>query len=263
MAEPVVLSGSSVSTFLKCQRQWERRYIYRDRYVPSLALALGTSAHEAAEHDLLTRMQTGELAPAEAVIQRFRDAFEREGEEAQDEKDETKGQAIDSGVKAVGFWHEKVAPTLRPKAVELHGQFRIEGIPYDWTADLIEDGPDAGEWGLDDDVVTDHKFVKKSPSDDGEKYAINMAGYAIGYEHQTGTSPRRRLDYTVRLKREPKRVSIDKPPLTEDEVAGFADVIVSVNESIQRGSFPPTGAGTWVCNYCPVSKAHCRFSKNP
>lgn len=263
MSEPVVLSGSSISTFLKCQRQWERQYIYRDPRPPSLVLSLGTAAHEAAELDLVRRMETGELASTEEVVQVFRDSFERETVDAEDEPKETKGEATDSGVKAVTFWHDNVAPPIKPKAVELHGQFAIEGIPYDWTADLIEEGPEEGEWGLDDDMVTDHKFVSKTPSDDGEKYLVNMVGYAIGYRHQTGNNPKRRLSYTVRLKRTPKHVVVDKPALTDADVDKFVDVVTSVNDTIQRGSFPPTGAGTWVCGYCPVSKAHCRFSRNP
>ena len=242
MAEPLVLSGSSLNTFLRCPRQWEYAYVYRLKRPPSLKQQLGISAHEAVELDLKQKVVTRTDLPVEELTEKFRDSFVPAALEAAEnpKRGETRGSMLDSGVKAVGHWRKVVAPTYQPAMVEQHVQFAINGIPIDGTIDTVDE----------DDIIVDHKFVGKRPSS-GEMYILNMTGYGVGFRRLTGRIEGGiRLDHIVRNK-EPDYVPIRSDgPIPDDAIVAYAGIVQDVRDSIMAGIFPPHGLKSNACSWC-------------
>lgn len=240
--EPVVMSGSSLNTFLRCARQWEFAYVYRIKRPPRFRMVLGSSAHLAVEVDLKHKVETNEDLPKEAVIQTFVDSFVVNSQEVEDE-DEDVGTYLDSGVASMGLWYDEVAPTVAPVLVEQHGQFTLTtddgSIPYDWTADLIDQELRVRDW----------KFVSKRPSG-GDTYVLNMVGYAVGYRHQTGgIESGVQLDHIVRTKK-PYYYPLGSGPVSDGDIAAFADILAGAYKAIGAGVFPPNGLKSGACSWC-------------
>ena len=254
MAEPIVLSGSSMGTYLRCPRQWEHVYVRRDRQRPNLKAALGTAAHAAAELDYRQKVTSGVELPKDVVLDAFRDAYVESSYDAVEkpEKKETIPLFLDSGIQATGFWYDDVAPLYQPVLVEQNGQFTINGIHYDWTLDYTDDK----------DVVGDWKFVGRTPNS-AETYVLNMIGYAIGFRRLTGEIESGvRLDHVVRLKK-PIHVPIEGPTVPDDDIYAFADTVKSVYDSIQMGSFPPNGLKSGACSWCAYADGTCKAYRRP
>ena len=140
MAEPVVLSGSSLNTYLRCARQWELAYVQRLKRPPSLKMALGTAGHFAAEVDLKQKIETHQDLPLDMVLDAFRDSWDKETIDSPEvpDKKETKPLMLDSGIAAMKVWHAEVAPDVDPIMVEEPIQFTINDIPWSGTVDLVD-----------------------------------------------------------------------------------------------------------------------------
>jgi CRISPR/Cas system-associated exonuclease Cas4 (RecB family) len=239
VTEPVVMSGSSLNTYLRCARQWEFAYVHRIKRPPSLRQALGTSGHYAIETDLKHKVKTWEDLPREEVIDLFVDAFKSESVDSPDDKAEKKGEALDSGVKSVKVWYDTVAPSVAPLFVEVNGQFTISSIPYDWTADLVDQDLNIRDW----------KFVTRKPSDGGH-YVLNMVGYAIGYREKTGGMESGvQLDHIVRTQK-PYHYPLSSGPVQDSDIEAFSDVLTTSYRAINTGVFPPTGLQSNACSWC-------------
>lgn len=242
MAEPVVLSGSSLNTFLRCALQWEYAYVRRLQRPPSLKAALGIAGHAAAELDLAQKMDTKVDLPKDVITDAFRDHFHEEAADAEEKPDkkETRPIMLDSGIAAIGKWYDAVAPLIQPIQVEQHGQFSINGQPYDWTNDAVDIHETIHDW----------KFVGRKP-DRGQEYVLNMVGYAIGYRRLTGSIEKSvQLDHIVRTK-EPQYIPIESDgPVTDDDIYSFAGIVKTVMRSIDAGIFPPTGLKSNACSWC-------------
>lgn len=243
MAEPVVMSGSSLNTFLRCARQWEYAYVHRLKRPPNLRQALGISAHAAVEADLKHKVATWDDLPKEEVVQTFVDAFHAESLDALPDPKASKDEFLDSGVSAVEVWYDDCAPTVAPILVEQHGQFSLNveelSIPYDWTADEVDQ----------DTTIRDWKFVSRKPAG-GQTYVLNMVGYAIGYREQTGgIEAGVRLDHIVRTKK-PYYHPLASGTVADQDIEAFADILASAYRSINAGSFPPNGLKSGACSWC-------------
>jgi len=245
MAELVVMSGSSLATFLRCPQQWELAYVHRIRRPPRLRMAVGLAAHSAIEKNLRHKMQVWTDLPKEEVIETFVDEFKRDAQDSPDEGKETKGNSQDSGIATLGVWYDQVNPQIQPLAVEQHGQFTLNGIPYDWTADVVTQQKRIRDW----------KFSLKKPS--GDQYIVNMIGYAIGWRHESGEIESGvDLDYMVRTK-QPYHHNIPGSTVPDEAIDAFTRALQSAYKSINAGIYPPTGLSSGVCSWCAYSDGTC------
>lgn len=243
MAEPVVLSGSSLNTFLRCGAQWMYAYVYRLKRPPTLKQALGTSGHAAAELNLRQKITSRIDLPLDVVLDAFRDSFKEESYESAErpERRETKPVFLDSGIAAVRVWREVVSPTYQPTMVEQHVQFALNGIPIDGTVDVVDE----------EGVIRDHKFVGKKPSATDGTYVLNMTGYAIGYRRLTGgIETGIVLDHIVRTKVPYHVPIVSNGPVPDDAIVAYAGIVETVKRSIDAGIFPPTGLKSNACSWC-------------
>lgn len=255
---PQVLSGSSVSTYQRCQKQWEYAYVLQLRRPPSIKQGLGIAAHDAVGADLEQKVLTYQNLPVEEVVQTFEDAWDEIAADIEDiteevrigkrgkplkERKENKARARESGRLAVATYHTEVGSKIQPVAVEEQVRFQINGI--EWTG-YLDNRDDRGR-------IRDQKFVSKRP-DGGGVYFVPMVGYALGYRHQTGeTESDVVLDNIVRTQ-EPYYLPIaSNGPVTNEQVETFASIVSTVKRSIDAGIFMPTGLQTHACGWCGYS----------
>jgi CRISPR/Cas system-associated exonuclease Cas4 (RecB family) len=242
MADPLVLSGSSINTYLRCPKQWEYAYVKRIRSRPTLRLAIGSAGHTAIERDLKQKLWTEQDLPLEEMQETFRDEFMKEALDAEDTAKETKGQALDSGVKSVSKWRRDVAPATEPIMVEEPIQYSLNGVPVSGTIDVVKKG----------DIIGDWKITAKTPEKKGNPgYLLSLVGYAIGFRKLTGrVETGLVLDHIVRLKT-PTHVPIEsKGAVPDDSIRAYAGIVDDVARGIQGGNFPPSGLQGTACSWC-------------
>lgn len=239
MAEQL-FSASSLSTFLRCEKQWEYAYVYAIKRPPNVRMVIGVAAHEAVETNYQQKVKTRLDLPVEQVVDAFADAFERMTEEVEEDPVESMGQAKDSGVLVVEKYQELVAPTIQPLFVEQEIQFEIDTVPYAGFIDLVDD---TGR-------VRDLKTTKRKPSGRHD-YALAMTGYAVGYRQLTGkVETGVTLDYIVRTQKPYYYPAASEGPISDEGIATFAKVLSGVSERVQRGIFLPTGLNNSACSWC-------------
>lgn len=251
-----VLSGSSVNTYLRCQKQWEYAYVLQLRRPPSIKQGLGITAHEAVALNYEQKTLTFMDLPAERVVQKFVDEWDILSVEIEDiteearigkrgqplkSRKETKAQAKASGIKAVMRHHEDVASVVQPVWVERQIAFRINN-EIEWT----------GTFDVSDDRgrVRDNKFVSRKPQDGGT-YMLPMIGYAMGYRQiSNDTEAEIVLDHIVRTE-EPYYLPLASGgPISDFAVREFVRIVGEVKRSIDAGIFMPTGLQSHACGWC-------------
>lgn len=243
MATPLVLSGSSINTYLRCPKQWEFAHVKRIKSPPTLRLAIGSAGHAAIEKDLGEKIVTGLDLPKDAIVDAFRDSFVEESRDAVSTDGETPDQALKSGIKCVSVWRDTVAPKTDPVAVEEEVQFKINGVFMSGTIDVIKKV--AGKT-----IIGDWKFVGKKPAS-GASYLLSMVGYAIGYRQKTGNvEDGLVLDHMVRTK-VPYHFPIESSGSVPDEsIVAYAGIVSDVAKGIEAGNFPPNGLQGNACSWC-------------
>lgn len=243
MATPLVLSGSSINTYLRCPKQWDYAYVKAIKSPPTLRLAIGSAAHTAIEYDLTQKLETGVDQSLEQMQDTFRDEFAVEADGAEDTPKESKGQALDSGVKSIAAWHDVVAPETNPLYVEEEVQFSINGIAVNGTVDVVK------QTGFST-IVGDWKFVGKKPSS-GSSYILSLVGYVIGLRQKHGlVEDGVVLDHIVRTK-EPYHFPISSDgPVPDASIAAYAGIVEDVVNGIKLGNFPATGLQGNACSWC-------------
>lgn len=235
-------SASSVSTFMRCAKQWEFAYIHELKRPPSIRMVLGTAAHAAAEVNFSQKIETREDLPLDDVLDVFSDAFDSGVYEAIVDPDEPEkpGDAKDSGIKTLTVYHETVAPPIEPLWVEHEGLVHVNDIPYSYTIDLVDT---KGR-------VRDHKYTKRRPQGAGD-YRLNMIGYAVGYRHETGEKEADVVvDYMVRTKEPYHWPVASSGPVPDRAIDAFAGILGMITQAITEGIFLPTGLTNHACSWC-------------
>lgn len=255
MAEPDVLSGSSLNTYLRCGRQWELAYVHRLRRPPSLRMARGTAGHFAAEVDLRHKLKTGEDLPIEDLLDAYRDSFTKEAIDSPDipDKKETHETFMASGMEGVKLWRREVAPTFEPEYVEEPLQYTINGVVYTGTLDASDKARKIHDW----------KYTAKKPDVRSQDYVVNMVGYAIGYRQKFATLESGIvLDHMVLTKTPYHFPVVSEGPVPDESIIAFAGIVGSVHDAIQKGTFPPTGLKSGACSWCGFKK-ECGYYQGP
>ena len=256
-SSPDVLSGSSVNTYLRCGKQWEFAYVLQLRRPPSIKQGLGIAAHEAVGFNMEQKTLTYMDLSVEEVTEKFVDTWDHMADEIDDvtnvertdertgkttrTRKETKGQAKDSGIKAVEIHHTEVAPGIQPIWVEREISFRLND-EIEWTGvfDLADDRGRVRDW----------KFVSKKPQDAGG-YMIPMIGYALGYRQISDSIESEVvLDHIVRTQ-EPYYLPIPSGgPITDEAIRQFAAIVTEVRRGINASIFNPNGLHSHACGWC-------------
>lgn len=247
MTQPIVLSGSSVSTFLRCGHQWYLAYVVQLREPPNVRMALGLAAHSAIEHNMAQKIASRVDVSAEEMTDVFSDNFDALLPDIEDDS-ENPGDAKDSGIKLVKLHRKEVSPRIQPIWVEEAGQLEINDIPYSWTVDIADESGN----------IRDTKTTKVTPTLD--KYMLQMTGYALGYRQRTGKKESDVIvDALVRTK-VPRYTPLYGGPVNDRRIDAFAATLESTYQAINAGSFPPNGLNSGACNWCGYADV-CKYRK--
>jgi CRISPR/Cas system-associated exonuclease Cas4 (RecB family) len=241
MPEPVVLSGSSLSTFMRCGQQWYYAYVVAIKSPPTVRQALGLGVHSTVERNMSQKVWSGTDISEEEALDTFSTEWDAMVPEIEDDPTEAKDVAKDSGLKIVKMHHREVAPKIQPLMVEEPVAFELNGVPYSGTIDLVDTESRVRDW----------KTAARRPH--ASYYVNQMTGYAIGYRQKTGSVESDVvLDFHVRTKT-PSYVPIASGgPISDSSISNFAGQVELVYRAINRGDFLPNGA--WsnppVCSWC-------------
>lgn len=265
MAEPFVLSASSLNTYLRCAKQWELLYVLGIRGKPSLRASRGIAVHRAVEVNMRQKIQSKTDLPFTDVLDAFSDSYDEETADGYEAREgETLGSVKDDGYKLTDLHHTQVAPKIQPVFVEEPISFDINGQVWTGQIDIGEEVP-TNLWGEEETgiLVRDTKTASRRPSP--EQYAINMTGYALGTRVSTGKREAGVVfDYLVATQK-PYYEKIEQPPISDEGVRSFAYLVGNVTDSIKKGAFPANGlTSPGVCDWCGV-RAQCPAyrAKNP
>lgn len=246
----LILSASSVATYLRCPKQWEFAYIYKERRPPTIKQGLGIASHEAYDADMTAKLATGENLPTNVVLDVFStgyDAMWTEGFSQIKDEDEDPGEAKDQQIKVVRKYRKDLAPLIDPIMVEQDFMIEVDGQLYSGTLDLA-----SVDRTIDKVKVRDWKNTAQKPSDTS-RYVFGMIGYALGYRALTGDiEDEVQLDYLVRYKaKEPGYFPVSSGgPVSPRSVQGFSSTLLEVRDSIMKGSFFPAGLQNGACSWC-------------
>lgn len=214
----LVLSSSSVSTWLDCELQWYFRYVMFLEGEPSEALTTGIDVHEHA---------------AVLLDPDYR---------AED------GLSVDPAIlELVDVYKTDVMPEIgKPLLVEEPYRLNVNGIDYQSILDVVDE----------EGRVRDLKTTNKRPR--AGRYRISMIGHALGSRALTDeVETDVVLDYIVRTKTPYYWPESLGGPVSEDDIAEFGGTVVAVAEGIDKGEYAATGLDSpWACSMCPY-RAEC------
>lgn len=264
MAQDLVLSASSVTTFLRCGQQWFFAYVAAVKAPPSLRAIRGIAAHAAVEVDMRQKIQTKVDIPVADMLDAYDSSWNEESRDGFSvSSDEKPGVVKDKGYELVRLYHQEVAPKIQPTLVEEPIQFTINGQAYSGQIDIAEMVEMDTLWGPPEErlVIRDTKTTGRTPAEDA--YLLNMTGYAIAQRQKTGLIEADTvLDYLVALK-EPKYKEIRMGgPVTDEQISRFAVTVGSVADSIQASRFVPNGLVNGACGWCGYRDI-CPAYQNP
>jgi len=247
MPDPVVLSASSLQTYLRCGHQWYLAYVVRLKRPPNVRQVIGLAAHTAVEHNFAQKIESKIDVPTDEMVEVFSDNFDSLAVDIED-PDEPLGSAKDSGVKLVKVHAREVSPAIQPVWVEKAGQFTINDQPYSWTVDLVDDR----------DRVRDTKTKARAPKI--EDFMLQMTGYALGFRQETGrVESDVVIDALVRTK-VPYYLPLYGGQVNDNRIQSFASVVGSVGRSIENGDFIPNGLTNGACSWCGYADI-CKYRK--
>lgn len=131
---PQHLSATQLNMFDRCPEQFRNRYILKKRERPGAALIIGRADHAAAEHNYRQKITSGVDLPISEVEDAYADAYEAAIDEHGGDTeiawgDENYTRAKDDGARLVRAYHEQVAPSVQPIAVEREIFHSIPQVP--------------------------------------------------------------------------------------------------------------------------------------
>ena len=242
MIEPkLVLSASSVNTFLRCGKQWEYAYVLNIKRPPNVRMLIGLAVHEAIETDMRSKMVTKENLPISDVLDAYSTAFNRDVVDVEPDPEEPIGPAKDSGASLVVLHRDAIGSHIVPTTVEEQVQFEVNGIPYSGYIDLVDDS----------NVVRDTKTSARKI--DPEAHRLAMTGYAIGRRQLQGVEQDDFADYVVLdglIRTKKPYYQPEELLIVDADVKRFASIVSVVNAAISEGTFVPNGLVSGMCGWC-------------
>lgn len=247
MGKPAI-HYSVLSMLSKCGMQAYYRYVEGIKAPPGVALVIGTAVHRATDADLISKMHTGELLPADEIAQKAAEALDAtwngedvhlDEEEVARGRDVVRGEAKDTAVALAGVYHTEIAPKLQPIAVERKMRLELIGFPFDLEGSI---DVETKEW------IRDRKTSGKSPTGTEAIGNPQLDTYSLMQSQIDGTPPKKvALDFMVKLKT-PKAVVVAGPAATDfDSIIRRIELAANV---FDKGTFypvDPSGPSAWVC----------------
>jgi hypothetical protein len=237
----IQLSASSLTTFLRCGRQWYYAYVLGEKSPPTLKQARGIAVHKAVEVNMEQKVSSHEDVPIDDMLDAFSASWDEVGQDGfEHDEQETPGDAKDAGYALTRLHHKEVSPTIQPVWVEKPVQFKLnDNIVWTGQIDL------ADEMGR----IRDTKTTSRRPKP--EQYLINMTGYSCGARQLTGeVETDVVLDYMVNTKTPYYLPIAVGGPVSDDSIRRFVSIAEGVAATIEAGNYPANGVQNGACSWC-------------
>lgn len=260
------LSLSSIALYQKCVIRWKRRYIDAEPEPISGAAIAGRAFGNAARDSYGNKVQTGQLLSTADVLDAYSDSWElalAQDGELVDWEDEKPGRIKDSGYRVLPVYHQLVAPTIKPLAVER--RFTIKLPDVDWTVTGYMDVECADE-------IPDLKLRTRSKGHISQAEADSepQPGFYLLARRAEGFPARNGFAYhsSVRAARgiavKPGDVAVTYTQRTDEQLDALVELIYQVAAEIQwrmeYDVWTPPPATAWWCSrdWCGFWDS-CRF----
>ena len=278
------LSVSSIALWQKCQIRWKRRYIDNEFEPVSTSALLGSAIGGAERDSWGTQIESGVPLSTPDVLDAFADGWELQVERARDsggisrdEDDETAARVTrrelarvkDSGARVLPVYHQTVAPTVKPIAVER--KFTVYVPDVDWTF----------EGYLDVETATEIPDLKARTRSKGVVSAVEArddlqaTGYLFadraerrGREYMVETIRRFAFHSLVRAARgvavRPADVRVTPTTRTDAQLDAFLELLyltaAQIHFALTYDVWAPAPRGAWWCSqsWCGFWET-CRF----
>jgi len=238
MAERLVLSTSSISSYLSCHRKYLFSSVYRISGGQSIAAALGSAVHAGAE-----AFWKSPLRPQKAM----RAVWESQLALVPLPYEEPPEGALADAERMLGTYIGQVAPTFTPTLIEEPFLITVDGVALSGVIDAAD--PTTKE------DLHDLKTVSMISKFDPLSYTLQLSLYSLGYRALTGHKPRRLLLDVL-----PRRGKVTYRQVeVQPEIGELLDVIGVVHDGIMAEDYSPTGATGNACKWCSY-KAICSYS---
>jgi CRISPR/Cas system-associated exonuclease Cas4 (RecB family) len=221
----LILSASSISTYLKCKKMYLYSNVYRVSGGQNLAAALGTAVHAAVE-----TLWKSPKRP-ETALER---SFERELALVPLPYEEPPETVLADAKRMYINYVQKVVPTFKPTLVEEKFVIEVEGISISGTLDAADEDVH--------DLKTTSMISKFRP----DSYNLQLNLYRLGYKALTGGWPRRLLLDVLPRRGNFTYKQYEVPVETRDTL----DVLGIVSQGIMAEDYSPTGATNGACRWC-------------
>lgn len=248
------LSFSSVSTYLRCPRQWAYSYLEQLRRRPGVALIKGGSVDKAAAHNLTQKVNSQTDLPTNDVLEvaedAFRKAVDQEGGPSEiDWNGQNQARGLDSTIALTEIHMLHHAPRIQPACVqlELHRELPA-GRDFMGFIDYVTTDSIVG------DVKTGNKRMGQQAADSDLQpsayaYLINEPiAFEFARVIDTGT---RRYEEIVETGRDRKAID------------WFSGLLADVERGIDAAVFPPNPNGWWCSQRFCGFWTRCQLENKP
>lgn len=262
--EQLHISVSQVKAWLRCPRAFEFRYV--QGLVPefkAVALAFGSSIHEALATYYQGHLDHQQATGLEAVIQSFRDSWQLESggpvplQLAEDNEPE---DHVDKAVSMLTVFHQQAA-AAEPMVVEaIESPFEVSIYDPDTGEVLDESLVGVFDLVINEDgnrVIVDHKSGSKKWTQAQFSEELQASGYSLAAQElgwgEVG------IRFQVLTKAKSPQLQIENVIRGPTEEKDFLTTAVGVLRAIDAGiSFP---IRSWACRSCGYQAACARASK--
>lgn len=236
------ISVSQVSTYLRCPKQYEWRYVKGMISPPAARMAEGKAMHKSVEVGNRERLLSGMLAPLDMLLDAYSDSWKEERVDVEDwDEDHTEDLILKRDRVFLMTYHKNYMPRVEPKNIEQRFWLTTRNlhIPVLGYIDLI--AQDNHAENPEKEVVVDYKVVsRKIPQDEVDR-SLQLTTYS-----RAANASHVRFDAFVKTKT-PKVVILKSGRTLKDWLWG-EQVIEGVASAITAGVFPPCLPTDYSCS---------------
>ena len=231
------LSHSSISTFLRCPRQWAFAYLEGLRRPPGVALIKGSAVDAGLTHNLRQKVESHIDLPTvdvlEATEMAFRADVDRNGGQSEIQWDGSNfARGLDSAIDLTALHMDHHAPHIQPTEVQLELHRTLpDGRDFVGHLDFVT-AAGVGDW------KTGGKKMGQSAADSDRQ----PDAYAYLLDTPIDFTFWRAIDTGTRLSTEVVSTHRD-----QSQINWFEGQAVDVSTAINAGVFPPNTSG-WHCS---------------
>lgn len=141
-------SISQVTMFQRCPKQWKFRYVDGLKRPPNVNMATGTGIHAGLEHNNKTKIETGQDAPMDELLDVTAEEHDKAFEYVEDAKEGEQARLKDENVEIARIYRRTQAPVIQPIRAEqgftlvVPSDDRGDYLPVIGYIDAVKNVPD-------------------------------------------------------------------------------------------------------------------------